>query len=457
MKEKYLSELSDLAYEIRKAQDVPFGDLELISRIEDMLIKLSEEKTKIENVVAVIKEDNEFKKSLVKDLQFIEGSHKFLSDVLEIEKTKPAPSREFYTKTNDIVNDYSDESKNIEKDGRGKTGHFLGGFTVGLGVCALSAILALNGSCKNDKKQETSKVTSSVVSSATTPNVVDKPTLTPVPLTKEEQIIKDSKEIYESYINQEHLPEQFKKTMTPDLFENMIRMIRGEFMLENGNVVYNDMDFDTLGNFINSYYNSTSFTSLKNNLQYVEAQHMFEEGSIAKEVVKESDKLMKDIYESIKNDNPEEFKKLTTKWAEFIRDVFLHTEYSGNVIDIWSVESEYMYSVAQALYSPYGPSIIEYQDYHNIDICIPYCYDADGNLQEISLSSLWTEILYTPAQNYVAARAGKADEWAEVTDSVFLQTRNVTRAYFRSEYNKYMKEEVYPNLYGENDMQLKLK
>ena len=63
-------------------------------------------------------------------------------------------------------------------------------------------------------------------------------------------------------------------------------------------------------------------------------------------------------------------------------------------------------------YSQYVANILEYGIINNIDVCIPFCFDNDGYVEEIPLSKLMATLDFVPIGEweYVLKRAGMTSQ-----------------------------------------------
>ena len=66
-------------------------------------------------------------------------------------------------------------------------------------------------------------------------------------------------------------------------------------------------------------------------------------------------------------------------------------------------------------------------------ICIPFCYNAQNELEYMPLSEMIYHINFTP-MNVLAKRAGYAEEWAENGLPITVQAYEATQQYFDSKY-----------------------
>lgn len=435
MEEKYKDIVSILFDDIRKARLEDNYTEELLFRMIEINSAIDLDEYNLNKLIYHYPENSTYANEIKKDLSFLKST----KEALYIE----------YGIIRKMCEAKEKAEQNAEKSEKKKTNvKFAWGFGVTAFAFMLAGVNVAVGLSKKSNGEVIANMPTGTIESVISPDIIATPEPTAVSISKDEQIKKDAKDIYENYINQEHLPEEFKKTMTLDIFENMTRMMRGEFMLDSdGQIDYNDMQFDDLGNFHDRYYGSTSFRQLENNLIYIESAPFFEEGSIAKELVKSYDVVMKSVYEAIRNDDVEAFKLAAYEYAEFLRDAFIPTMSNGNVIDINSVETEYKYAVASVLLTAYGPTVMEYQGARDIDICIPYCYNADKQLEGITLSKLIYTINELPL-NTMAQRAGMASEWEEANDPIIVHLGKQSRAYFRSMYNQEV-EYIYEDPYGD--------
>lgn len=264
----------------------------------------------------------------------------------------------------------------------------------------------------------------------------------------EKQVMQRATDIYNTYINIDTMPEAMKQQLSVERIANFIRMANGEFALEDGNIDYNSSMHDEMANIMASYYNATSFVEYGQDLQFKPTCIFFENDSLAHHSAAENDALLAKVYEDIRQNDIENFEKDAVAWGEFVRDTFIYNDFTGERISIWAVDNEQKYPLTSAIISAYGPSIMEYSlgvdlatrnSAENIfgdtfGICIPFCYDANNELQYIPLSEMIYHINFTP-MNYLAQRAGFGEEWAEKNVPITVEAYQVTREYFDSKYN----------------------
>jgi hypothetical protein len=205
---------------------------------------------------------------------------------------------------------------------------------------------------------------------------------------------------------------------------------------------------DEMANIMASYLNATSFVEYGNNLEFKPTCIFFENDSLAHHSAAENDALVAKIYEDIRLNDIENFEKDSVAWGEFVRDTFIYNDFTGERISIWAVDAEQQYPLTTAIISVYAPSIMEYSigvdlatrnSAENMfgdtfGICIPFCYDANNELQYMPLSEMIYHINFTP-MNALAQRAGFGEEWAENHVPMTVETYQNTRNYFDSKYN----------------------
>ena len=264
----------------------------------------------------------------------------------------------------------------------------------------------------------------------------------------EKQVMQRATDIYNTYINIDTMPEAMKQQLSVERIANFIRMANGEFALEDGNVDYNESMHDEMANIMASYLNATSFVEYGNNLEFKPTCIFFENDSLAHHSAAENDALVAKIYEDIRLNDIENFEKDSVAWGEFVRDTFIYNDFTGERISIWAVDAEQQYPLTTAIISAYAPSIMEYSigvdlatrnSAENMfgdtfGICIPFCYDANNELQYMPLSEMIYHINFTP-MNALAQRAGYGEEWAENHVPMTVETYQNTRNYFDSKYN----------------------
>ncbi len=264
----------------------------------------------------------------------------------------------------------------------------------------------------------------------------------------EKQVMQRATDIYNTYINIETMPEAMKQQLSVERIANFIRMANGEFALEDGNIDYNESMHDEMANIMASYLNATSFVEYGNNLEFKPTCIFFENDSLAHHSAAENDSLIAKVYEDIKANDVEKFEKDAIAWGEFVRDTFIYNDFTGERISIWAVDAEQQYPLTTSIISAYAPSIMEYSigvdlatrnSAENMfgdtfGICIPFCYDANNELQYMPLSEMIYHINFTP-MNALAQRAGYGEEWAENHVPMTVETYQNTRNYFDSKYN----------------------
>ena len=263
----------------------------------------------------------------------------------------------------------------------------------------------------------------------------------------EKQLMQRANDIYNVYVNTENMPEAMKQQLSVERIANFIRMCNGEFALEDGQIDYNGSMFDEMGNFINSYHNATSFVEFKTNLEFKPTCIFFENDSLAHHSAAKADELVKAIYEDIRNNDVDKFQKDAMAWGEFVRDTVIYNDFTGETISLWSMENEHKYPLLKSLTSVYAPSIMEYsigvdlarrdnstgQYADTFGICIPFCYNAENELEYMPISEMIYHINETP-MNYLAKRAGFEEEWNKENDSIMVMAGLTTKSYFDSKY-----------------------
>ena len=263
----------------------------------------------------------------------------------------------------------------------------------------------------------------------------------------EKQVMQRANDIYNTYINIDSMPAAIKQQLSVERIANFIRMANGEFALEDGQIDYNGSMFDEMGNFINSYHNATSFVEFKTNLEFKPTCIFFENDSLAHHSAAKADELVKAIYEDIRNNDVDKFQKDAMTWGEFVRDTVIYNDFTGETISLWSMENEHKYPLLKSLTSVYAPSIMEYsigvdlarrdnstgQYADTFGICIPFCYNAENELEYMPISEMIYHINETP-MNYLAKRAGFEEEWNKENDSIMVMAGLTTKSYFDSKY-----------------------
>ena len=263
----------------------------------------------------------------------------------------------------------------------------------------------------------------------------------------EKQLMQRANDIYNVYVNTENMPEAMKQQLSVERIANFIRMCNGEFALEDGQIDYNGSMFDEMGNFINSYHNATSFVEFKTDLEFKPTCIFFENDSLAHHSAAKADELVKAIYEDIRNNDVDKFQKDAMTWGEFVRDTVIYNDFTGETISLWSMENEHKYPLLKSLTSVYAPSIMEYsigvdlarrdnstgQYADTFGICIPFCYNAENELEYMPISEMIYHINETP-MNYLAKRAGFEEEWNKENDSIMVMAGLTTKSYFDSKY-----------------------
>lgn len=263
----------------------------------------------------------------------------------------------------------------------------------------------------------------------------------------ETQVIQRATDIYNLYVNTSNMPEAMKEQLSIERIANFIRMANGEFALEDGQIDYNGSIFDEMGNLINSYHNSTSFVEYGTDLEFKPTCVFFENDSLAHHSAAQADVLVKEIYEDIRNNDIDKFQKDAVAWGEFVRDTVIYNDFTGKTISLWSMENEQKYPLLKTLTSVYAPSIMEYsigidlarrdnstgQFGDTFGICIPFCYNAQNEIEYMPLSEMIYHINETPI-NHLAKRAGFAEEWAQNNESLMVMAGLSSKSYFDSKY-----------------------
>ena len=264
----------------------------------------------------------------------------------------------------------------------------------------------------------------------------------------EKQVMQRATDIYNTYINIDTMPEAMKSQLSVERIANFIRWANGEFTLEDGNPDYNESVHDEMANIMASYFNSTSFVEYGNELQFKPTCIFYENDSLAHHSAVENDKLLGKVYEDIRLNDIANFEKDAVAWGEFVRDTFIYNDFTGKTISLWAVDDAQKYALTTSIISAYGPSIMEYSlgvDLATRDsaenmfgdtfgICIPFCYNAQNQIEYIPLSEMIYHINCTP-MNALAKRAGFENEWAENHVPMTVEAYQATRDYFESKYS----------------------
>lgn len=262
----------------------------------------------------------------------------------------------------------------------------------------------------------------------------------------EKQVMARAQEIYNLYINSADITEEEKTELSVERLANIIRMCNGEFAQEDGEVRYsrgeNDVtSFQELGNWINSYSNSTSYEKFKNNLRFKPMSVFFEEDTTAYKIALKADELVKNIYDDIKANNVAKFEKDAKAWGNFVKYTVVQNNFDPSYISLWSVESEQMYPLLKTITTTFAPSTLEYainvglaNENETYGICIPYCLE-NGQMTEKPVSLMIYDINNTP-MNSLAERVGKYDEWASTNLPIMDQVGYTAKSWFDSKYDR---------------------
>ena len=247
----------------------------------------------------------------------------------------------------------------------------------------------------------------------------------------EQQLEERAKWYHENYV----FNNDAENNISLEKLKNDIRMINGEFALdENGEPTYNDTFINNFANDIYTIANYSSFSQYGNQINFVPFAPLFEDDSLAQKGAIELDKINEKVVKAIRNNNDEEFLKAAKEWGTTVLNMFEYIDFNGKYVNIHQVDAPTSYSLFNTMYATYGPTIFEYSQSHNLDICIPYCIDYNtGETNEIALSEMLYRMVEVP-RDAVANRSGHSEEYAENNLSLSEDLYQSAINYFNSKY-----------------------
>lgn len=187
---------------------------------------------------------------------------------------------------------------------------------------------------------------------------------------------------------------------------NTVRFINGEFKLdENGEVTYNATDVAAMGNEIDHLVNEASYKDKR--VSFRDYAPLFTDGSKAQKVMIEFDAQQRAVTEAIAKNNTEAFTCAAIKWGEMFNQAFVNSDQTLATADlsVYTAEVPSHYPLFSIMYDFYADNILEYSLANDINICVPTCFDNNGELQYTPLAQMMEDYNDKPI-DYVAKRAG---------------------------------------------------
>lgn len=216
---------------------------------------------------------------------------------------------------------------------------------------------------------------------------------------------------------------------------NDIRMINGEFYLDNGEKTYNVSDIIATANDICTLANYSSFTHYGTDIKFIPYAPLFEDGSLAQQGAEDLDNAMEKVIKAINADDTEAFKEAAKEWGIVVVNMFDHIDSTGEYVNIHQMEPAQAYQLYQVMHATYSTSIFEYGQARNVNVCIPYCTNySTGELTDVALSEIMYQINEIP-RDAVAVRSGHQDEYAENNLSLPEQLYVEAVKYYNDKYD----------------------
>ena len=162
-----------------------------------------------------------------------------------------------------------------------------------------------------------------------------------------------------------------------------------------------------------STYLSTLERTEAGNVGFIPSQYLYEDGSHEQKCAAELDAVMEPLIKAVNEHDNEEFKKYAVEFGELMRDQYYIPDAQANHYNVRSIASfpsrMHLYGLSYAMYAE---TIMEYGIVNNIDVCIPFCFNSDGVVEEIPLSKLMATLDFVPMGQweYVLKRAGMSQQ-----------------------------------------------
>ena len=191
----------------------------------------------------------------------------------------------------------------------------------------------------------------------------------------------------------------------------MVKIVNGELI--DGFEMNELVNYDNKLTQMFSTYLSTLERAEANNVGFIPSQYLYEDGSHEQKCAAEVDAVMEPLIEAINKQDDEAFKKYATEFGELMRDQYYYPDAQATHYNVRSIASYpsrmHLYGLS---YSQYVANILEYGIVNNIDVCIPFCFDNDGYVEEIPLSKLMATLDFVPIGEweYVLKRAGMTSQ-----------------------------------------------
>lgn len=218
---------------------------------------------------------------------------------------------------------------------------------------------------------------------------------------------------FENYFNKEYpnLTDVEKDSINKENLADMVKLVNGELI--DGFEMNELVNYDNKLTQMFSTYLSTLERAEANNVGFIPSQYLYEDGSHEQKCAAEVDAVMEPLIEAINKHDDEAFKKYATEFGELMRDQYYYPDAQATHYNVRSIASYpsriHLYGLS---YSQYVANILEYGIVNNIDVCIPFCFDNDGYVEEIPLSKLMATLDFVPMGEweYVLKRAGMTSQ-----------------------------------------------
>lgn len=218
---------------------------------------------------------------------------------------------------------------------------------------------------------------------------------------------------FENYFNKEYpnLTDVEKDSINKESLADMVKIVNGELI--DGFEMNELVNYDNKLTQMFSTYFSTLERAEANNVGFIPSQYLYEDGSHEQKCAAEVDAVMEPLIEAINKHDDEAFKKYATEFGELMRDQYYYPDAQATHYNVRSIASYpsrmHLYGLS---YSQYVANILEYGIVNNIDVCIPFCFDNDGYVEEIPLSKLMATLDFVPIGEweYVLKRAGMTSQ-----------------------------------------------
>lgn len=218
---------------------------------------------------------------------------------------------------------------------------------------------------------------------------------------------------FENYFNKEYpnLTDVEKDSINKENLADMVKLVNGELI--DGFEMNELVNYDNKLTQMFSIYLSTLERAEANNVGFIPSQYLYEDGSHEQKCAAEVDAVMEPLIEAINKHDDEAFKKYATEFGELMRDQYYYPDAQATHYNVRSIASYpsrmHLYGLS---YSLYVANILEYGIVNNIDVCIPFCFNNDGDIEEIPLSKLMATLDFVPIGEweYVLKRAGMTSQ-----------------------------------------------